>query len=161
MRVQQENKATWNDARSLDDADFYTIGYTGRNRDDLLERLRDAQVATLVDVRANPVSMYRPEFSKGKLQQFLAAHGIEYVHAGHLGVPRDIRALAIDHGRGAIWDWYDVNVAEPIVGNNLHWFFNALEHPIALMCTELDPTACHRHRLSLALERWQLKGFDL
>ena len=85
-----------------------------------------------------------------------------YFHAGHLGVPRTVRALAVgQNGREIIWDWYDKNVASPIMGHNLHWFFNAVDHPIALMCTELDPTACHRHRLSLALERWQLKGFDL
>jgi hypothetical protein len=106
--------------------------------------------------------MYRPEFSKGNLQRFLADHGIEYAHAGHLGVPRDVRALAMDTGsRDVIWDWYDVNVAGPMMGRNLHWFFNAVEHPVALMCTELDPTACHRHRLCLALERRHLRGFDL
>jgi hypothetical protein len=40
-------------------------------------------------------------------------------------------------------------------------FMNGFEHPVALMCTEIDPHECHRHRLSLALEGMGLNGFDL
>jgi hypothetical protein len=29
------------------------------------------------------------------------------------------------------------------------------------MCVEIDPHECHRHRLSAALERKGLRGFDL
>ena len=33
--------------------------------------------------------------------------------------------------------------------------------PLALMCVELDPHECHRHRLCLALERAGYRSFDL
>lgn len=162
MRVQEQNRDKWNEGRSLSDADFYTVGYSGRSQEALLDRLEEAQVASLVDIRANPVSMYRPEFSKGNLQRALTTRGISYWHERDLGVPRDVRALAIGReDRGAIWDWYDANVVERYVAHNLYWFFNAVEHPVALMCTELDPTDCHRHRLFQALETSGFQGFDL
>jgi len=79
-----------------------------------------------------------------------------------LGVPRDVRGKAIETGnRDVIWAWYDENVVPEFAGGNLHTFLNAFEHPVALMCTELDPHECHRHRLSLALEGLGMKGFDL
>lgn len=159
---QGENKEQWNEDRALTGADFYTIGYTGRRFDDFLAALRAAGVRTLLDIRQNAVSMYRPELSKRNLAASLGREGIEYLHSPELGVPRDIRAKAIAAGtRDVIWHWYDEYVARPYAGQNLHRFLNSLEHPVALMCAELDPTECHRHRLCVALEDQGLRSFDL
>jgi hypothetical protein len=56
-----ESKALWNEARSVDKADFYTIGYEGRTTDELIATLVAAGVKTLLDIRYSPLSMYRPE----------------------------------------------------------------------------------------------------
>jgi uncharacterized protein (DUF488 family) len=162
IKKQLENKGFWNECRSAKNADFFTIGYTGKKTAEIIASLREFDVRTLVDIRQNPVSMYRPELSKRNLRDLLAQHGVDYVHLPELGVPRDIRAKAIETGtRDVIWDWYDENVITSFVGSNLHFFFNAFEHPIALMCTEIDPQECHRHRLCLALEQKGMRGFDL
>ena len=69
---------------------------------------------------------------------------------------------AIESGtRETIWHWYDEHVVGPRFGLNLHWFLNGFELPAALMCVEIDPHECHRHRLSAALERKGLRGYDL
>jgi uncharacterized protein (DUF488 family) len=159
LKQQIANKATWNDERSPEAADFFTIGYTGRKTEEIMATLKAHGVRTLVDIRQNPVSMYRPELSKSNLAQLLEANGMCYSHLPQFGVPRDIRAKAIETGtRDVIWTWYDANVVTFL---NLHFFLNGFEHPVALMCTEIDPRECHRHRLSLALEAMGLKGFDL
>jgi uncharacterized protein (DUF488 family) len=159
---QLKGRTTWNETRSLAGAHFFTLGYTGRKIDELIARMKDAGVRTLLDIRQNPVSMYRPELSKSNLRTRLEADGIAYVHAPDLGVPRDIRAKAIESGtRETIWHWYDEHVVGPRFGRNLHWFLNGFEVPAALMCVEIDPHECHRHRLSTALERRGLRGFDL
>jgi len=120
-----------------------------------------AGVRSVVDIRFNPVSMYRPELSKANFRRQVLRAGLLYFHNPMLGVPRDIRAKAIAAGnREAIWQWYDKHVVDRFV-RNLHEFFNALEHPVALMCVEADPTECHRHRLFQALEENGLQGFDL
>ena len=161
-RQQLENKNLWNESRSADDADFFTLGYTGRTWEQLVESLLNAGIRTLVDIRQNAVSMYRPELSKNNLRSGLAAVGIAYVHEPSLGVPKDIRAKAVSTGnRDVIWDWYDEHVAEPYARRRLHHFLNTVEHPVAMMCAELDPTECHRHRLCVALEHKGLRGFDL
>lgn len=159
VRVQLQNRAIWNETRPRDRADFYTIGYMQRDIGEFLTILLDAGVLTVLDVRYTPVSMYKPDFSKRNLQKHLADAGIDYVHVPDLGVPRDIRGKASGEStRAAIWDWYDRHVL-PFV--NLHAFYNSGDHPIALLCTEVDPTSCHRHRLALALEKRGMRGFDL
>ena len=162
VKRQLENKLIWNSVRSADEANFFTIGYSGRKTDELMAILTANGVRTLVDIRQNPVSMYRPELSKTNLARLVEEHGMAYAHFPQLGVPRDIRAKAIESGtRDVIWEWYDQHVVSTFLGNNLHYFLNCVEHPVALMCTEIDPQECHRHRLSLALERMGMAGFDL
>lgn len=160
-RVRVENKALWNEARSPKEADFYTVGYEGRTADQLIKILLDVGIRSLLDIRHNPISMYRPELSKANLQQAIEGAGLCYVHLRQWGVPREIRARAACTGtRDTIWNWYDEYVVGPFFDRNLHLFMN-LEHPVAMMCVEHDPTECHRHRLFLALERQGLRGFDL
>lgn len=159
---QAENKILWNDGRSADAADFFTLGYTGRKTDELLATLKRHGVRTLLDVRQIAVSMYRPELSKSNLRQLVEAEGMLYTHLPELGVPRDIRAKAIETGsREVIWEWYDEYVVGPYFRMNLHRFLNSVEHPVAMMCVEIDPAECHRHRLFIALEQMGLRGFDL
>lgn len=161
-KQQAEKKAIWNEARCQDAALFFTFGYTGRKLDELLGLLVTNGVRTLIDIRQNPVSMYRPELSKSNLKRAVEASELVYVHLPELGVPRDIRAKAIEAGtRDVIWAWYDQYVVTPYLGRNLHQFLNSAEHPVALMCVEIDPQECHRHRLFLALEGMGLNGFDL
>jgi uncharacterized protein (DUF488 family) len=162
VKQQLENKLIWNDARSAEKADFFTIGYTGRKTEELVAVLKANGVRTLIDIRQNPVSMYRPELSKNNLARLVAEHGISYAHFPQLGVPRDIRAKAIETGsRRVIWEWYDRHVITSFLGRNLHLFLNSFEHPVALMCVEIDPRECHRHRLFMALEEMGLRGFEL
>ncbi len=161
-KQQVERKAIWNDARSPNDADFFTVGYTGRNIDDLLGLLEEHGVRTLVDIRYNAVSMYRPELSKSNLQRHVEGRGIAYTHLRELGVPSTVRSKAAAAGnREYIWEWYDKYVVPLYPGRNLHRFLNSLEHPVALMCVEIDPGECHRHRLFIALEALGLRGYDL
>ena len=159
--AQVNKKLAWNRERSADDADFYTIGYASRALPEFIEALKSTSVSSVVDVRQYPVSMYKPDFSKRNLHAALEHAGIGYLHLPELGVPRDVRSLSIGQAdREGMWAWYDANVVEDFA-RNLHTFFNLAEHPIALLCVELDPTSCHRHRLALALERSGLRGYDL
>jgi uncharacterized protein (DUF488 family) len=156
-----DNKALWNEARSIQTADFFTVGYEGRSTNDLFDALLGAGVQCVLDIRYNPISMYRPELSKGNLQRSLDEVGLGYFHLREWGVPRGIRAKAVKTGtRETIWQWYDEYVIGPHFQRNLHRFLN-LGFPVAMLCMECDPTECHRHRIFMALECQGLRGFDL
>ncbi len=160
-REQAERKALWNEARSTDTANFYTVGYAGRTANDVVERVKAVGGRSIVDIRFTPISMYKPELSKTNFQRIVEAGGLLYLHLPRLGVPRHIRAKALSTGnRQVIWDWYESWVI-PLFCKNLNWFMNIGEHPLAFMCVETDPGECHRHLLFNALEDQGLQGFDL
>src|SRR5258708_1677766 len=87
-RVREENKALSNEARSVDHADFFTLGYEGKTTAQIIELLKGAGVRCLLDIRYTPVSMYRPELSKTNLQRTIEKSGVNYVHLREWGVPR-------------------------------------------------------------------------
>ncbi len=47
VKMQVANRITWNDARSATLADFFTIGYTGRKTEEIIETLKKHGVRTL------------------------------------------------------------------------------------------------------------------
>jgi uncharacterized protein (DUF488 family) len=162
LEEQKRNKISWNARHYTSEPDFYTIGYAGKDTKTFIGILRKANIATLVDIRFSPISRFKPEFSKNNLKNSMEVNGIAYIHRPDWGVPRDIRAYSVGkQTRDDIWTWYDANILPNVVEGNLDSFFNAMEHPIALMCVEYDPTECHRHRIFLGLERLGLRGCDL
>jgi len=135
----------------MSDIQFYTIGYAGRSIDQFLDLLKARNVKIVVDVRFNPVSRFRPEFSKNRLKEALESNGIRYMHYPELGVPKDIRKKLMETGDYEwFFKWYDENViaAQTAKLDNL----TALDHPIAIMCTESDAARCHRSRIASYLE---------
>lgn len=159
--VQTTNKLIWNLTHYAPSPDFYTIGYSGRDIRQFVEILKAAGVSSVVDVRHAPISQYKPDFNKASLKGHLETEGIRYSHRGDWGVPHAIRERAVGGGsRESIWEWYDQNVA-PTVGTGGVEAFKASGQMVAFMCSEVDPTACHRHRLFLAIEATGFRGFDL
>ncbi|MDN4185457.1 MAG: DUF488 domain-containing protein [Dehalococcoides mccartyi] len=159
---QRKNKTKWNIKHSTSSPDFFTIGYSGQDIDSFLNTLINVNVATLVDVRFTPVSQFKPQFSKNNLKNALTSKGIHYIHKPDWGVPKEIRANSVGKNtRADIWTWYDSNIIPLIIKRNMDEFFNCLEHPVAFMCVEYDPTECHRHRIFIGLEQLGLKGRDL
>ena len=153
------HKTLWNLQR-VGEFDFYTVGYENKTLQQLIALLLSKNVSTLVDVRKNPVSMYKMEFNKENLKLELEKNKIHYVHLPLLGVPTEIRErLGETQDYTSFFNWYDANVLESEAFLN----FNprTFKLPIALMCVEFDPTRCHRHRLALALEKRGLKGYDI
>ena len=62
-----------------------TVGHGARPADELVACLREADVATLVDVRRFPTSRRHPQFDGAALAETLAAAGVAYRHAVELG----------------------------------------------------------------------------
>jgi uncharacterized protein (DUF488 family) len=120
-----------------------TIGYEGRTQDDLIERLRNAGVDRVVDVRELPLSRRRG-FSKTPLAAALDAAGIAYEHARELGNPKKHRER---YKRG------DVAGGARAYRAHLHnGSYPALieladavaSQKICLLCVEGEHDRCHR-----------------
>jgi uncharacterized protein (DUF488 family) len=64
---------------------IYTIGHSTRTFDELAAALRAHGVATLVDIRAFPMSRRMPHFNRESLEVELPKRGIRYVWMKELG----------------------------------------------------------------------------
>jgi uncharacterized protein (DUF488 family) len=105
---------------------------------DFIALLERNKIAMLIDVRSHPNSRFAPQFNKGSIALSLKKAGIEYIWEGkYLGglentsihAPEYISAMS--------------RVAE-----------HGSRFPTAIMCSEKDPSQCHRaNKLSAWLHR--------
>ena len=156
------NKTIWNLEHAQIQADFYTVGFSGKEIPELVRILRAAGVTNLVDVRHSRLTPYKPEYNNGVLEAALSADGIEYDHRPDLGVPSELPAHAGAYGsKEDVWSWYDDVVVPNIEQEGPAEFVGSLGDTVAFMDADADPTESHRHRITLALERGELRGYDL
>ena len=66
-------------------ATVYTIGHSTRDIADFSAVLQAHQIATLVDIRAFPMSRRLPHFNRERLDMWLPEVGVEYVWMKELG----------------------------------------------------------------------------
>ncbi|HEU4628794.1 MAG TPA: DUF488 domain-containing protein [Gemmatimonadaceae bacterium] len=131
-----------------------TVGYQGTTVPQLLDTLRDARVALLVDVRA-VTSSRRPGFSKSQLAAALADVGIDYLHLRALGTPADGRA-AVRAGRPqAMHAIYREHLTTRAAQDELATLAELVRggRRVCLLCYEADPTHCHRTLVAEAVGR--------
>jgi len=123
----------------------FTIGYGNRSRERLLAALSCRQIKYLIDVRSNPRSNYRPEFSDDQLKDFLKNAGISYVPMGDSLGGRPSDPTCYRHGHVI----YDEVRERPFFKTGIRRIQSALKKNlrICLMCSEGKPEECHRSKL--------------
>jgi uncharacterized protein (DUF488 family) len=134
---------------------LYTIGHSNHPSEKFLHLLEENRIALLVDVRSAPYSRYNLQFNKESLEHTLSIHHIKYIYAGkHLGGrPTDLTCFK----GGKLPDQetnylHEVNYPEVM---KRPWFQKGIERLLelaekqttAILCSEEDPTQCHRHHL--------------
>ncbi len=123
---------------------IFTIGYEGATQDELVARLKEAEVELLADVRAVPLSR-RPGFSKNILAAGLHEGGIDYVGLKALGTPAEGREAARKHDMPKLRRIYGGQLELPeALAQAARLIALAAERPTALLCFERDPACCHR-----------------
>jgi uncharacterized protein (DUF488 family) len=123
---------------------LFTIGYEGRQLDEVLAILAANKVDRVIDIRELPLSRRRG-FSKTPLGEALRGAGIEYVHLRIAGNP--YRREREDMPREVLLAKYDAHVDEtPEVVSEVA--ASARGRRAALLCYEAAPEECHRSRLA-------------
>lgn len=122
----------------------YTIGYERRDGQELIDRLRDAGVELLVDVRERPMSR-KADFRKASLEQLCNSVGISYESWTRLGSTEHQRARLrgtgdISEFRRRFRDFARRNRTDAL--DRLASVAKA--KTIALLCYERTHEDCHR-----------------
>lgn len=124
---------------------LYTIGHSNHSILHFLDLLRMHGVVTVADVRSHPYSRHCPQFNRDALRKALAAHCIDYVFLGKDlgGKPDDPECYAAD-GKPD----YARMAQRPAFREGIEHVKRLMRgERIAMLCSEEDPSKCHRRRL--------------
>ena len=147
---------------------MFTVGHSNHDLDAFLDLLKAHDIQLLVDVRSQPYSRYASQFNRDSICAAVRGFGVKYSFAGESigGRPSDPTCYdsAAASGPFELNSLGAVNYAEIA---KKQWFQEGLqrlidvarEHQTAIMCSEEDPSRCHRHNL-LAAQLLE-KGLDV
>jgi len=124
---------------------IFTVGYASRSIEDLIALLRREGISFLIDVRSNPSSRFKPEFSSKPLDEELRAAGIRYVFMGDTlgGRPPDLSCYNNGHVVYSLVqqkDFFRAGIDRLLVAS-------AKGIGVSLLCSESRPEDCHRSKL--------------
>lgn len=129
----------------------YTIGFTRKSLQQFLALLEDAGVTKLVDARLRPSSQLSGFAKRDDLAFLLPAFaGIEYEHEPRLAPTPEILDA---YRQSKDWQSYEVEFSELAAERGMSAILAqaAADHErIALLCSEAQPTRCHRRLIAEA-----------
>lgn len=129
----------------MDTPKIYTIGHSNHPQDRFVELLKQHAIEMLIDVRSHPRSSYCPQYDRRTLSGALAGAGIEYRFLGEdLGGHPEV-AEFYDPAGYVLYD--RLARSAPFQGGISELQMLIQRQRVAVMCSEEDPAACHRHLL--------------
>jgi len=124
----------------------YTVGHSTYEIDEFVKLIASRNINCIVDVRSQPYSKFVPQYNREMLKAELLKHGIKYIFMGNLlGARWTNEHLLMDSG---IVDFEKVIETRDFK----YGIFRVLDgikkgYIIAIMCSEKEPSECHRFSL--------------
>jgi uncharacterized protein (DUF488 family) len=132
-------------AIAANDATFFAVGHSTHDIDHFLWLLSGHEIETLVDLRSAPYSKQAPQFNREGIRNALARIGIRYLYGGtELGGRPPESELYAQDGRVLYWKVAETERFKKGIAGL--WKLVA-DSQVALLCSEEDPTECHRRLL--------------
>lgn len=132
--------------RKHDEPVVYTVGHSNQSVDAFLDLVRQHGVEVVADVRSAPYSRFVPQFNHRELQAAVREAELQYVYLGRElgGRPEPDSGLIDDEGH-AIYGY--IAETESFLTGIQRVRDGIDRYRVALMCSEEDPTECHRRLL--------------
>lgn len=120
---------------------IYTVGHSTQPFERFLRLLRRNQITAVADVRSSPYSRYAPQFDKETLKIELKREDVAYVFLGaELGARSDDNSCYVGNTVS-----YEKLAQTSLFRRGIQRLEDgSARHSVALMCSEQDPTHCHR-----------------
>ncbi len=126
-------------------AGLFTIGHSNHEQAHFLELLKQHQIDVLADVRSSPYSRYTTHFNRETLQGAVKSIGLQYLFLGDSLGGRPPQSDCYDE-QGFVLYWRQAET--PLFLSGVERIERGREkYRVAMMCSEEDPTVCHRYRL--------------
>lgn len=136
----------------MSDRLLLTIGHGTSDQTEMAQRLADAGIQTLVDVRRFPGSRRNPGVSREAMQEWVPAAGIEYVWEERLGGRRRVPKDAPDADgwwRVEAFRAYAAYTRDEVFQSGMDDLMQRVGNDVvAVMCSEFVWWRCHRRLIS-------------
>lgn len=132
----------------------FTIGFTKKSAEEFFVKLQNAGVRRVIDIRLSNVSQLAGFAKKDDLRYFLQAiGGIEYVHKLELAPTKELfDALKKQKGK---WSVYEKGFMSLMAKRRVERLLpKELFDHACLLCSEDEPTHCHRRLVLEYLQRY-------
>ncbi len=134
---------------------IYTIGHSNVPASKVIDLLRQFEIQLLVDVRSAPYSQYVSQFNRETFEHTLRLAGIEYQYLGEAlgGRPKDPSCYKNGQLPDGKADYlhlvdYPAVMTRPFFRQGIDQLLKiSSQSRLAIMCSEEDPSQCHRHHL--------------
>ena len=124
---------------------IWTVGHSNHEFDYFADLLKGEEIEYVVDVRSFPFSRFAPQFNRDSLEARLPSLSVGYLFLGEALGGRPTRDEHYDEDGRAL---YGPMSAEPLFRTALERVKAGVERRrLALVCSEADPTHCHRRLL--------------
>jgi uncharacterized protein (DUF488 family) len=132
------------DKRTLKDLVF-TVGHSNHSAERFVRLLKGHGIEILIDIRSHPFSRHAPRFNARALEAILSKDGIGYLFLGReLGGRPEEEMFYDTEGRV---DYALVGDSQPFLDGISRLEQEVRTSTVALLCSEEDPTRCHRRLL--------------
>jgi uncharacterized protein (DUF488 family) len=123
----------------------FTIGHSNHSARKLAGLLKRQGIKVLADTRSRPYSRHAPHFNAPSLEEILSEDGIGYLFLGReLGGRPEEEMFYDTEGRV---DYALVGRSRPFLDGISRLEQEIRTSTVALLCSEEDPTRCHRRLL--------------
>ncbi len=124
---------------------LFSVGHSNKTIEHFVDLLRGQRIDAVADVRSHPYSRFAPHFNRGQLEETLATAGLRYGFLGReLGGRPDAEEFYDEEGHVL----YGRLAQTPLFLSGVERLERGIERfRLAMMCSEEDPTDCHRRLL--------------
>ena len=125
---------------------IYSIGHGTKPIEEFIKELHSFDIKYLIDVRSSPFSKWASQYNQQELKHSVESEEIRYIYMGDVigGRPQDENCYDED-------GYFDYKKMADVLSfqTGLQRLVNAnMQHlNIAIMCSESEPSVCHRSKL--------------
>jgi uncharacterized protein (DUF488 family) len=124
---------------------LFTVGHSNQPQDLFIDRIKKLGIQVLVDVRSYPYSKFVPHFDREELCQRVTNSGLRYLFMGkELGGRPDEERFYDEENRVL---YYRLAESATFLSGIDRLEKGLQKFQVAIMCSEEDPSVCHRHLL--------------
>ena len=125
---------------------LYSIGHSNLEWEDFAALLEKYSIEALADVRSAPYSKYSPHFTRAVMERELTTLDIRYIFMGGELGGRPNNGIA--PSKSNRWRLYREMVEQPSFNDGVNSLLEQAGFSrTAMMCSEGDPSECHRYLL--------------